>query len=184
MGGIRVWVSTGVGAVLMVLALGPAPAGAFDGGTVARAHDGGSLAGHRRLRPALIRGFRVAPGQVRRGRAVLFALRVGGGPRRGLRARVELRPAGRRGRIVRVGLGRVRVGRRLAHRWAGSRRLPPGAYTARVLVLDRYGGRAQAARGGSPGRTPSAMPAAASAPTAATTSTRARTSPPPKARPW
>jgi len=150
MGGIRVWVSTGVSAVVMVLALGPAPAGAFDGGTVARAHDGGSLAGDRRLRPALIRGFRVAPGQVRRGRAVLFALRVGGGPRRGLRARVELRPAGRRGRVIRVGLGRVRVGRRLAHRWAGSRRLRPGAYTARVLVLDRYGGRAQAARRVSP----------------------------------
>jgi murein DD-endopeptidase MepM/ murein hydrolase activator NlpD len=118
---------------------GPNPPG---GGSAAPGNEGGSAAGDARLRRALVRVFAVAPHSLTPGQAASFTLRVSS-RRSGLRARVELRHRGSR-RVIRVSLGRVRAGRSLRVRWAGTRRLHPGVYLARLVVVDRYGDRARA----------------------------------------
>jgi murein DD-endopeptidase MepM/ murein hydrolase activator NlpD len=65
------------------------------------------------------------------------------GVRPGLRARVELRPAGG-GKTIRVALGRIRAGKAISVRWTGSSRLEPGRYVAQLVVVDKYGDQARA----------------------------------------
>jgi murein DD-endopeptidase MepM/ murein hydrolase activator NlpD len=118
---------------------GPNPPG---GGSAAPDGEGGSEAGDVRLQRALVRLFRVVPHALTPGQAASFTLRVSS-HRSGLRARVELRRTGSR-RVIRVSLGRIQTGRSVHVRWTGTRRLTPGVYVARVVVIDRYGDRARA----------------------------------------
>ena len=116
---------------------GPNPPG---GGAAAPDGEGGSQAGDARLRRALVRAFAVAPHSVVQGQATRFTLRVSS-TRPGLRARVELRRG--RGKVIRVSLGRIRAGRAVRVRWAGTDALAPGNYVARLVVVDRYGDTAR-----------------------------------------
>ena len=113
------------------------------GGAAAPDGEGGSLAGDSRLGRALVRTFRVAPHSVVQGSATRFTLRVSA-PKPGLRARVELRRGN--GKVIRVSLGRIRAGRAVRVRWAGTDGLAPGNYVAHLVVVDRYGDTARAVR--------------------------------------
>jgi hypothetical protein len=180
-GGIRSLAATAALALTPMLAAAPAAAHhvhpvagvAAGGGHAAPDGEGGSAAGDVRLRRALIRAFGVAPHALTAGHAARFLLRISGRDTP-LRAHVELRRRGG-GRVVRVGLGSVRVGRRISVRWAGAARLAPGTYTVRLVVHDRYGDLARyaaAARGVrlrvvAPPKPPPLPPAPAPAPSPA-----------------
>jgi murein DD-endopeptidase MepM/ murein hydrolase activator NlpD len=93
--------------------------------------------------PAAARGFAVAPGTATAGSPLRFAFRALT-PGARVRARVDFAAGGRV--VVRAPLGRVRSGRVLSLRWtppAGA--LPPGAYSARLLLGDRPAARARLA---------------------------------------
>ena len=120
---------------------GPAPPG---GGHAAPDGEGGSAAGDVRLRRALIRAFAVTPHSLSPGQPARFTLRVSS-VQPGLHARVELRPAGGGGQVIRVSLGSISAGRAVHVRWAGTDRLTPGTYIARLVVIDRYGDPARSA---------------------------------------
>jgi murein DD-endopeptidase MepM/ murein hydrolase activator NlpD len=155
-GGLRSLAATAALVVIPAVVAAPAAARhvhpvagvAAGGGHAAPDGEGGSAAGDTRLRRALIRSFGVAPRALRAGHAAQFLLRISGRDP-ALPAHVELRRRGG-GRVVRVRLGRVRVGRRITVRWAGAARLAPGTYSVRLVVRDRYGDLARyaaAARG-------------------------------------
>jgi murein DD-endopeptidase MepM/ murein hydrolase activator NlpD len=107
----------------------------------------------KQVRPPRATRFSVSPGTVTAGGSPpSMVLRIDAGDGARVLARVVFSPAkGSGGRIVRITLGRVRVGRTLRIHWPTGTSLMAGRYVVRVHATDA-GGHALERRGRTPGR--------------------------------
>jgi murein DD-endopeptidase MepM/ murein hydrolase activator NlpD len=131
---------------LIVGAVAASPAAAGSGGASALGSSvvaGGAEYGMalKQARPPRATRFSVSPGTVTVGGSPpSIALRIDAGDGGRVRARVVFWPArGSGGAILRISLGRVRVGRTLRVHWPKGRTLQPGRYVVRVHATDTAG---------------------------------------------
>jgi hypothetical protein len=135
-----------------------APAAAGSGGATAAGAGGGAGGVEygtalKRLAPPRATRFEVGPRTITAGGdppRIVLRVDAGDGPR--VRARIVFTPArGSTGRIVQLGLGRVRVGRTIRVSWPKGKTLRPGRYVVRLHATD-VDGRPLERRRRTPGR--------------------------------
>jgi murein DD-endopeptidase MepM/ murein hydrolase activator NlpD len=121
--------------VVLVLGAGASAEAAFAGGATTPGATGGAEYGQPMTGPPVVRRFSVAPSKVTAPALPRIRVRLDREGARTVRARVVLWPvAGTGAKLVRLDLGRVRVGRVLTAAWPTGAQLAPGRYTVRIHV--------------------------------------------------